>query len=67
MLFNLLQTAVAPGAAEAVPQQEVMSFSLIEMAVKGGPLMIVLLILSILAIYLFGKKLWMIHPHLYLP
>ena len=61
MLFNLLQTAVAPGAVEAVPQQEVMSFSLIEMAVKGGPLMIVLLILSILAIYLFGKKLWMIH------
>ncbi len=37
-----------------------MSFSLIDMAVKGGWLMIVLLALSILAIYLFGKKWWMI-------
>ncbi|MBQ0093181.1 MAG: MotA/TolQ/ExbB proton channel family protein [Bacteroidales bacterium] len=58
MLFNLLQ--MTTDAVEAIPQQEVMTFSLIEMAVKGGPLMIVLLILSILAIYLFGKKLWMI-------
>lgn len=37
-----------------------MSFSLIDMAVKGGWLMIVLLALSILAIYIFGKKWWMI-------
>ena len=38
-----------------------MSYSLIEMAVKGGWLMLVLLALSIIAIYLFGKKWWMIH------
>ena len=36
------------------------SYSLIEMATKGGWLMIVLLALSIVAIYLFGKKWWMI-------
>ena len=37
-----------------------MTFSLLEMAAKGGWLMIVLLILSLLAIYIFGKKVWMI-------
>ena len=42
------------------PTSEVMSFSLIELASKGGWLMIVLLILSIVAIYIFGKKVWMI-------
>ena len=41
-------------------EQEVMTFSLLEMAAKGGWLMIVLLILSLLAIYIFGKKVWMI-------
>ena len=46
MLFTLLQTE--------------MSYSFFEMAAKGGPLMIVLLILSIIAIYIFGKKLWAI-------
>ena len=45
---------------QAAPVQQEMSESLIEMAVKGGPLMIVLLVLSLLAIYLFGKKWWMI-------
>lgn len=37
------------------------SFSLFEMAVKGGWLMIVLLLLSFVAIYIFGKKLWVIN------
>lgn len=37
-----------------------MSFSLLEMAAKGGWIMIVLLILSIIAVYIFGKKLWLI-------
>lgn len=46
---------------QAVPQQEVMSYSLIQMAAKGGWLMLVLLALSIIAIYIFGKKIWMIH------
>jgi len=37
-----------------------MSYSLLELATKGGWIMIVLAILSLVAIYLFGKKLWMI-------
>ena len=63
MLFTLLQadiTAEAAEAVQAIPQQQEMSYSLIEMATKGGWLMLVLLILSILAIYIFGKKWWMI-------
>ncbi len=56
MLFDLLQTDLA-GAA-AVPQE--MSYSLFEMAAKGGSLMWVLLALSIIAIYIFGKKWWQI-------
>ncbi len=47
-------------AMEAVPQQQEMSYSLIEMATKGGWLMLVLLLLSIIALYIFGKKWWMI-------
>lgn len=58
MLFNLLQADIA---AQAAPVQQEMSFSLIDMAAKGGWLMIVLLILSILAIYIFGKKWWLIN------
>ena len=75
MLFHLLQvgldsaatevaeTAVraAEPAMQAAPQQVEQSFSLIQMAAKGGWLMIVLAILSIIAIYIFGKKWWMIH------
>ena len=56
MLFNVLQSA----AAEAVPVQTVEKLSLIDMASKGGWLMIVLLILSIIAIYIFGNKYWLI-------
>ena len=60
MLFNLLQAAetAAEIPAQALPQE--MDFSLIEMAVKGGWLMLVLLFLSIMAIYIFGNKWWMI-------
>lgn len=56
MLFTLLQADII----EAVPVQQQMSYSLIEMAAKGGWLMIVLLLLSIIAIYIFGKKWWSI-------
>lgn len=69
MLFDLLQAAgidsasMAEAAAQAsdviAPQQEEMH--LLDMAMKGGWLMLVLLALSIVAIYIFGKKWWMIH------
>ena len=61
MLFNLLQAAAdnAAFAQSEVVQQE-MKLSLIELASKGGWLMIVLLILSFVAIYIFGNKWWMI-------
>ena len=58
MLLPILQTSAE--AIEAVPVQEELSFSLISMAAKGGWLMLVLLALSIIAIYLFGKKWWAI-------
>lgn len=70
MLFNLLQAAGLDSAAaamaaqavtQAAPVEQEESYSLISMAAKGGWLMIVLLILSIIAIYIFGKKWWMIH------
>ena len=61
MLYPFLQSAVdAVEAVEAVPVQEELSFSLISMAAKGGWLMLVLLALSIIAIYIFGKKWWAI-------
>lgn len=49
MLYTLLETAPT-----------VQTLSLVDMAAKGGWLMIVLLLLSIVAIYLFGKKWYMI-------
>ncbi|MBQ9548456.1 MAG: MotA/TolQ/ExbB proton channel family protein [Bacteroidales bacterium] len=62
MLFNLLQTdSLATLAQAAAPQQQEMSYSLIAMASKGGVLMIVLLALSVIALYIFGKKWWMIN------
>ena len=61
MLFNVLQAAVDTTAlAPAAPLQQEMKLSLIDMATKGGWLMIILLILSIIAIYIFGNKWWMI-------
>ena len=58
MLDILLQSDLSAQAAPVVQQE--MSYSLLEMAAKGGPLMIVLLLLSILAIFIFGKKWWAI-------
>ena len=52
MLFTLLQADIA---AEAE-----LDFSLIDMAMKGGWLMIPLVILSIVTIYMFGMKWWAI-------
>ena len=50
----------ADAAATVAPVAQEQTYSLIEMACKGGWLMIVLLILSIIAIYIFGKKWWLI-------
>ena len=61
MLFNLLQAAADTAAlAQTAPAQQEMKLSLIEMATKGGWLMIILLLLSMVAIYIFGSKWWMI-------
>ncbi len=65
MLFNLLQTVqtasdTTEAFSTAAPVSQEMELSLIDMAVKGGWLMIVLLLLSIMAIYIFGNKWWMI-------
>ena len=45
---------------EAVPQPQEMTMSLFDLFLKGGAIMWVLLALSIIAIYIFGKKWWMI-------
>ena len=58
MAETVTDAAAAAAAVEPVAQQQ--TYSLIEMACKGGWLMIVLLILSIIAIYIFGKKWWLI-------
>ena len=65
MLFNLLQTQAAADTAAlaetlAAPVQE-KTLNLIDMATAGGWLMLVLLLLSVMAIYIFGSKWWMIH------
>lgn len=61
MLFSLLQVAGDAGTTVGtLPEQEVVSYSLLQLAAKGGWLMLVLLALSIVAIYIFGKKWWMI-------
>ena len=59
-MLNFLLQADIVDAVQAAPVQQEMSYSLIEMATKGGWLMIVLLLLSVIAIFIFGKKWWMI-------
>lgn len=58
MLLNLLQ---ANPEAVAIEVTESSRLSLINLAVSGGWLMIILLLLSILAIYIFGSRWWAIH------
>lgn len=63
MLHNLLQIGVdslGTYAAQPAVQQQEMHYSLIEMATKGGWIMIVLLVISLIAIFIFGKKWWSI-------
>ena len=62
MIFNLLQAIDPTGAAmevQSVAQEK--TLNLIDMAVEGGWLMLVLLLLSVMAIYIFGNKWWLIH------
>ena len=63
MLFNLL-TAVADSTSTATTvnavEQTEKTLSYLDLSTKGGWLMIVLLVLSIIAIYIFGSKWWMI-------
>ena len=65
MIFNLLQADTLQGAAadaltQPAAQPVEMSESLFSMFKMGGALMWVLLALSILAIYIIGKKWWML-------
>ncbi|MBO5877444.1 MAG: MotA/TolQ/ExbB proton channel family protein [Bacteroidales bacterium] len=62
MLFNLLQAAVDTTALTQAmePAVQEKTMSLIDMAQAGGWLMLVLLLLSVMAIYIFGSKWWMI-------
>ncbi len=67
MLFNILQTDIPAvdlegTLTEAVPavQATEMSQSLFSMFKMGGALMWVLLLLSVIAIYIIGKKWWVI-------
>ena len=64
MIFHLLQTdtlnEVAQAVAAPVQQPTEMNESLWSMFNMGGPLMWVLLALSFLAIYLIGRKWWML-------
>ena len=71
MMFNVLQAAagldpmladsLAGNVAPAAPETMTQSFSLIQMAAKGGWLMIIRAILSIITIYICGQKWWMLH------
>ena len=56
MLSTLLQTDIVDMAA----QPQIQNISILEMALKGGWIMAVLLVLSVIAIFIFGKKWWMI-------
>ena len=60
MLLNLFQAAEAATIEQTVEQTE-KTLSYLDLASKGGWLMIVLLVLSVIAIYIFGSKWWMIH------
>ena len=50
MLFNLLQAAVDTAATSQTAMVQEETLSLIEMATKGGWLMLILLLLSVMAI-----------------
>ncbi|MCF0177791.1 MAG: MotA/TolQ/ExbB proton channel family protein [Bacteroidales bacterium] len=59
LLVTLLQNADAAVAVEALEQEQV-SFSLLNMAAKGGWLMLVLAVLSVITIYIFAERMYAI-------
>ncbi|MCI2082613.1 MAG: MotA/TolQ/ExbB proton channel family protein [Bacteroidales bacterium] len=61
MLLTILQAGAGTTASAGAPAQTQMHMSLLDMAVKGGWLMVVLLILSIIAIYIFADRLVVIN------
>ena len=62
MIFNHLQAIDPTGAAmEVQPVAQEKTLNLIDMATQGGWLMLVLLLLSVMAIYIFGNKWWLIY------
>ena len=61
MTINLLQADTLAVQSIAAQQPQEMSQSLWSMFLMGGPLMWVLLALSVLAIYLIGRKWWVIN------
>lgn len=63
MISTLLQADpgfISSTIDTATPVQQEITFSIFSMAVKGGWLMIPLLLLSIIAIYIFGERWWAI-------
>jgi biopolymer transport protein ExbB len=58
MLLSFLQAATEVTLTPLTP--EVPPMPLFDMAVKGGPLMIVLFLLSIVAVYIFVERWWAI-------
>ncbi len=62
MLFQLLTVSDSLYVPTTeVTEPAVKELNYLELATEGGFLMIVLLLLSIIAIYIFGSKWWMIH------
>ena len=59
MIFNSLQAVDTTAVESLMPKEE--TLSLISLASKGGWLMIILLLLSMVAIYIFGNKWWLIY------
>ena len=63
MIFQILMASaqeIGEALAQSEPVREELSVSLIGMAIKGGWIMIPLLLLSLIAIYIFGEKWWII-------
>ena len=61
MLFTLLQDTLASAVAAAPVEVQEKTMNFFELFRQGGALMWVLLALSVIAIYLFGQKWWLIH------